>query len=112
MENFNFDKLDSSDDQPIKELVDKVQYDTFCSAYDCISEMGVGFLIAKGSKYPMKLMKGLIDYFQHPDREEYEKCAILLSAAKKFKKERDKKKDALKNLNIKKQNIKKNTKKL
>ncbi len=108
MENFNFDKLDSSDEQPIRELVDKVQYDTFCSAYDCISEMGVDFLIAKGSKHPMRLMKGLIDYFQHPDREEYEKCAILLSAAKKFKKE----KDALKVLNVKKQNIKKNTKKL
>ncbi len=108
MENFNFDKLNDSDEQPIKELVEQVQYDTFNSAYDCISEMGVDFLVAKGSKHPMRLMKGLIDYFQHPDREEYEKCAILLTAAKKYKKE----KDALKHINVKKQNIKKNTKKL
>ncbi len=109
MDNFNFDKLGNSEDEPIKELVDKVQYDTFCSAYDCISELGVYFLVQKGSKRPMKIIKGLIEYFQHPDREEYEKCAILLKAAKEYKKAKE---DKLKTLNVKKQNIKKNTKKL
>ena len=108
MDNFNFDKLGNSDDEPIKELVEKVQYDTFCSAYDCISALGVDFLVSKGSKRPMQIVKGLIEYFQHPDREEYEKCAILLKAAKTFKKE----KDELKKLTVKKNNIKKSTKKL
>ena len=108
MDNFNFDKLGNSEDEPIQELVDKVQYDTFNSAYDCISELGVHFLISKGSKRPMRIVKGLIDYFQHPDREEYEKCAILLKAAKKYKNE----KDRLLKLNIKNENIKKSSKKL
>ena len=93
MENFNFDKLGNSSEQPLKELVEKVQYDTFTQAYECIEEMGYEFLIVKGSKKPLKILKGLIEYFQHPDREEYEKCAILLKAAKSYrddKKELDK----------------------
>ena len=84
MENFNFDKLDSSDDQPLNELIEQVQYDTFTSAYDCIAEKGLEFLVAKGSKRPKYIVGGLIAYFQHPDREEYEKCAILLKAAKSY----------------------------
>ena len=93
MEDFNFDKLGISSDHPLKELVEKVQYDTFTQAYKCIEEMGYEFLIVKGSKKPLKILKGLIEYFQHPDREEYEKCAILLKAAKSYrddKKELDK----------------------
>ncbi len=93
MEDFNFDKLGNSSDHPLKELVEKVQYDTFTQAYKCIEEMGYEFLIVKGSKKPLKILKGLIEYFQHPDREEYEKCAILLKAAKSYrddKKELDK----------------------
>ena len=93
MENFNFDKLGNSSEQPLKELVEKVQYDTFTQAYECIEEMGYEFLIVKGSKKPLRILKGLIEYFQHPDREEYEKCAILLKAAKSYrddKKELDK----------------------
>jgi len=85
MENFNFDKLDSSNEQPLKDLIEKVQYDTFTSAYECIEEMGVDFLIAKGSKKPMRIMKGLIEYFQQPHIEEYEKCAVLLKAAKSYR---------------------------
>ena len=34
---------------------------------------------------PLRILKGLIDYFSHPDREEYEKCAILLKAAKSYR---------------------------
>ena len=85
MENFNFDKLGNSSEQPLKELVEKVQYDTFTQAYECIEEMGYEFLIVKGSKKPLRILKGLIDYFSHPDREEYEKCAILLKAAKSYR---------------------------
>ena len=33
MEDFNFDKLGNSSEQPLKELVEKVQYDTFTQAY-------------------------------------------------------------------------------
>ena len=86
MENFNFDKLDSSNEQPLKELIEQVQYDTFSSAYDCIEELGVEFLISKGSKRPMSIIKGLIEYFQQPHLEEYEKCAVLLNAAKSYRK--------------------------
>lgn len=85
MEDFNFDKLGNSSDQPIKELVDRVQYDTFVQAFDCIEEMGYEFLITKGSKKPLRILKMLIEYFQHPDREEYEKCAVLLEAAKSYR---------------------------
>lgn len=85
MENFNFDKLDSSNEQPLKELIQQVQYDTFSSAYKCIEEMGVEFLISKGSKKPMKIIKGLIEFFQQPHLEEYEKCAVLLQAAKSYR---------------------------
>ena len=84
MESFNFDKLDSSNEQPLKELIDQVKYDTFNSAYDCIKEMGLQFLVEKGSKRPKYIINGLINYFQHPDREEYEKCAVLLKAAKSY----------------------------
>ncbi len=84
MESFNFDKLDSSNEQPLNDLIDQVQYDTFNSAYDCIKEMGVEFLVEKGSKKPKYIVQGLIKYFQHPDREEYEKCAVLLKAAKSY----------------------------
>ena len=90
MKDFNFDKLDSSNEQPLKELIEKVQYDTFTSAYECIEEMGVDFLIAKGSKKPMRIVKGLIEFFQQPHLEEYEKCAVLLKAAKSY---RDSKKE-------------------
>ena len=84
MESFNFDKLDSSNAQPLKELIEQVKYDTFVSAYNCIDEMGVEFLISKGSKKPKFIIQGLIEYFQHPDREEYEKCAVLVKAAKSY----------------------------
>jgi len=84
MESFNFDKLDSSNEQPLNELIQQVQYDTFNSAYDCIKEMGIEFLVAKGSKKPKFIIKGLIEYFQHPDREEYEKCAVLVKAAESY----------------------------
>jgi len=86
MKNFNFDKLDSSEEQPLKELIDQVQYDTFTSAYDCIAEKGLEFLVDKGSKRPKYIVSGLIAYFQHPDREEYEKCAVLLKASKRYDK--------------------------
>ena len=108
MENFNMDNLSTPDEQPLRDLVEKVQYDTLTSAYECIKDMGIDFLIAKGSKRPVKITKGLIEYFQHPDREEYEKCAVLVKAIKRYRSE----KDTLKELNTKKQNIKKNTKKL
>ena len=85
MEDFNFDKHGNSSDQPIKELVERVQYDTFVQAFDCIDEMGYEFLITKGSKKPLRILKMLIEYFQHPDREEYEKCAVLLEAAKSYR---------------------------
>ncbi len=85
MEDFNFDKLGNSSEHPLKELVEKVQYDTFNQAYKCIEEMGYEFLITKGSKKPLRILKGLIEYFQHPDREEYEKCAVLLEAAKSYR---------------------------
>ena len=84
MESFNFDKLDSSNEQPLNELIQQVQYDTFNSAYECIKEMGVQFLVDKGSKKPKYIIKGLIEYFQHPNREEYEKCAVLVKAAKSY----------------------------
>jgi len=87
MEEFNFDKQDNSNEQPIKDLIDKVQYDTFCQAYERIDELGAGFLIAKGSKNPKKIITGLIHYFQHPDREEYEKCAVLLKVLRSYERE-------------------------
>ncbi len=89
MENFNFDKLSSSNEEPLKELVAQVQYDTFTAAYDCIEELGVDFLVSKGSKKPLRIVKGLIEFFQQPHLEEYEKCAVLLKAAKSYR--RDKK---------------------
>ena len=46
--------------------------------------MGVDFLIAKGSKKPMRIVKRLIEYFQQPHIEEYEKCAELISAKDKL----------------------------
>ena len=85
MENFNFDKLNSSNEEPLKELIEQVQYDTFSAAYDCIEELGVDFLVSKGSKRPMQIVKGLIEYFQQPHLEEYEKCAVLLEAAKSYR---------------------------
>ena len=89
MENFNFDKFSSSNEEPLKELVAQVQYDTFTAAYDCIEELGVDFLVSKGSKKPLRIVKGLIEFFQQPHLEEYEKCAVLLKAAKSYR--RDKK---------------------
>ena len=34
----------------------------------------------------MSIIKGLIEYFQQPHLEEYEKCAVLLNAAKSYRK--------------------------
>jgi len=99
MDNFNFDTQDNSSEQPIRELIDKVQYDTFCQAYDCINEIGAEFLVAKGSKNPQKILQGLIHYFQHPDREEYEKCAVLLKVLRSYERENKSKNKMKKTVN-------------
>lgn len=89
-EEFANEELDPVEEIKLRELYDKEMEDSMRTAFRFIEEIGIDSFIQEGTEVSperkLRILRNMVDWFAHPDREEYEKAAILQSGVNKLQK--------------------------